>query len=40
MLQEVKAFFDRIDTDGKAALASCDWWKELQNDPAWEPDPG
>ena len=36
---EVKHHFARLDADGRAALAACDWWKELKNDPGWEPDP-
>jgi len=37
--EEVAAHYARLDADGKAALAKADWWKELQNDPDWEPDP-
>ena len=37
--EEVAAHYARLDADGKAALAKADWWKELQNDPEWEPDP-
>ena len=37
---EVTHHFARLDTDGKAALAACDWWQQLKNDPSnWEPDP-
>lgn len=35
----MKHHFERLDADGKAALAECDWWQQLKNDPSWESDP-
>lgn len=36
---EVKHYFARLDADGKAAVAACEWWQQLKDDPNWEPDP-